>query len=95
MDDTTACQQDRNNAELTSGTVFYEFLKNLLSTFEKTLLAERLASAEHGLVVLRISRKRFLRRLLRTFPILALDVTRRHIRVNLLDELVCLSDTRR
>lgn len=88
-------KQDRNNAKLTSGTVFYDFLENLLGTFEKALLAERLASAEHGLVVLRISRKRLLRRLLRTFPVLALDVTRRHIRVNLLDELVCLSDTRR
>jgi len=80
--------------ELTCGTLFYELLKNLLCTFEIALLAERLASAERGLVVLRISRKRFLRRLLRTFPILALDVTRRHIRVNLLDELICLSDAR-
>jgi len=59
------------------------------------LLAEGLASAEHGLIVFRISRKCFLRHILCAFPILALGVTRRHIRVNLLDELICLSDTRR
>ena len=81
--------------QLTCGTFLYELLKYLLCTFKEPLLAKRLASAEHGLVVLRISRKRFLRRLLRTLPILALDVTCRHVCIDLLDELICLIDARR
>lgn len=79
--------------ELTRRTLLYELLKYLLGTFKVTLLAERLASAEHCLVVLRIPRKRLLRRLLRAFPILALDVACRHVRIDLLEEFICLQGT--
>ena len=82
--------KDAGQRQLTSRTLLYKFLKYLLSTFEESLLAERLAAAEHGLVVLRIFRKRLLGRLLGAFPILALDVARGHVRVNFLDEFVCL-----
>jgi hypothetical protein len=76
--------------ELTCRTLLYEFLKYLFCTFEEALLAKRLASAKHGLVVLRVSGKRFLRGLLRAFPILAFDVTRGHVCINLLDKFICL-----
>src|SRR5712691_1806721 len=76
--------------QLTCRTLIYEFLEYLLSALEESLLAESLASAEHGLIVLRVLRKCFLSRLLRAFPILALDVARRHVRVDLLDDFVGL-----
>lgn len=88
---TAACQQGRmSRRQLTCRTLICEFLEYLFCALEESLLAESLASAEHGLIVLRILRECFFSRLLRAFPILALDVARRHVRVDLLDDFVGL-----
>ena len=74
----------------TRRTLLDDLLEYLLCTFEKSLLAERLAAAEHSLVVRRVLRQCLLRRFLRASPIFALNMACGHVRIDLLDEVIRL-----
>ena len=68
----------------------YKLFEYFLGAFGESLFTKCLCSTEHRLVILRILCQCLLRRLLRAFPVVALDVARGHICVDLLHEFIRL-----
>lgn len=77
---------------LTWWTLPYKLFEYFLGAFGVSLFTECLCSTEHRLVILWVLRQRLLRRLLRTFPVVAFDVARGHICIDLLHEFIRLQD---